>query len=70
MAKKKVKKIPNMDPEISSYHQKINYKVVEDIKPDKLKPNEIFEGLNKKKDNKQSKRKNKGTNKKTVKSKY
>jgi len=64
--KKKVKKIPNMNPEISSYHQKINYKVVEDIKPDKLKPTEIFEGM--KKDN------TKGTNekkiKKKVKSKY
>lgn len=58
--KKKVKKIPNMDPQISSYHQKINYKVVEDIKPDKLKPTEIFEGM--KKDNKKIKKK--------VKSKY
>ena len=45
MPKKKVvlKKIKPIDASIPSYNQKINFKVQEAIKPDKIKPLEIFD---------------------------
>tara|TARA_R110000803_G_scaffold623_2_gene2154 strand:- start:24 stop:257 length:234 start_codon:yes stop_codon:yes gene_type:complete len=41
--KKNVKKIKNIDSSVPSYHQKIIFKVQEDVKPDKIKPVEIFD---------------------------
>lgn len=45
--KGKSKMIKGLNPEISPYHQRLNYDIEKAIKPDKINPPKIFEGYSK-----------------------
>lgn len=50
MAKKgksKSKPVKQLNPQISPYHQKLNYDIEKAIKPEKINPPKIFEGFSK-----------------------
>lgn len=60
---KKTKKIKQVDSKKADYKQNLNYNIQKEIKPDKIEPEKIFDGYNKrsnpkvkdnKKDNKRS----------------
>ena len=44
--KKKTKVVKPMNVSIPNYHQNLNYKVEEEIKPIVIRPKEIFEMMN------------------------
>ena len=56
MTKKKKTKNVNPIPMKPDYKQNLNYNIEKEIKPDKIKPNEIFDGF---KDHKKMKKKEK-----------
>ena len=47
--KKKAPVVKQMNTSIQGYKQPLNYNVEKAIKPKKIRPNEIFDGLEKKK---------------------
>tara|TARA_R110000796_G_scaffold26333_1_gene73256 strand:+ start:831 stop:1007 length:177 start_codon:yes stop_codon:yes gene_type:complete len=53
--KKKAPVVKQMNTRIQGYKQPLNYNVEKAIKPKKIRPNEIFDGLEKKKKKKKKK---------------
>ena len=54
--KKKAPVVKQMNTRIQGYKQPLNYNVEKAIKPKKIRPNEIFDGLEKKKKKKKKKK--------------